>query len=85
MPLWNLTHEKKEELIRKKEEKLQELKDLTLKTPFDLWRADLDEFLAKVRETKHSKLQLFILLHYMISYPVIMFFFVLFCLFSLLV
>ena len=44
MPLWNLTLEKKEEIIRQQKEKNQELNDIQLKTVEQLWLDDLDEF-----------------------------------------
>lgn len=48
MSFWNLTLEKKNELLRKKEEKCTELDILKKKTPADLWIADLDALLQKV-------------------------------------
>lgn len=48
MSFWHLTLEKKNELLRKKEEKCTELDILKKKTPIDIWTADLDEFLIKV-------------------------------------
>lgn len=48
MSFWNLTLEKKNELLRKKEEKCAELEILKKKTPIDIWNEDLDEFLIKV-------------------------------------
>ncbi|KAK3929880.1 DNA topoisomerase 2 [Frankliniella fusca] len=45
MTLWSLTLEKKEELLKKRDDKLQELKDLQRKTPADLWEIDLDALL----------------------------------------
>ncbi|XP_035221967.1 DNA topoisomerase 2-alpha-like [Stegodyphus dumicola] len=44
MTLWSLTREKKEELLKKRDEKLKELEDLKCKSPSDLWRNDLKEF-----------------------------------------
>lgn len=48
MSFWHLTLEKKNELLRKKEEKCTELDILKQKTPSDLWNEDLDAFLEKV-------------------------------------
>jgi DNA topoisomerase-2 len=48
MSFWHLTLEKKNELLRKKEEKCTELDILKKKTPIDIWNEDLDEFLIKV-------------------------------------
>ncbi|KAF8771264.1 DNA topoisomerase 2-alpha like protein [Argiope bruennichi] len=41
MTLWNLTREKKDELLKKRDEKIKELNDLKSKSPSDLWRNDL--------------------------------------------
>lgn len=48
MSFWHLTLEKKNELLRKKEEKCTELSILKKKTPSDLWIEDLDALLEKV-------------------------------------
>lgn len=48
MSFWHLTLEKKNELLRKKEEKCTELDILKKKTPTDIWNEDLDAFLIKV-------------------------------------
>ncbi|XP_046987549.1 DNA topoisomerase 2-like [Schistocerca americana] len=42
MTLWTLTKERKDELLTKRDEKLQEYKILQGKSPSDLWREDLD-------------------------------------------
>ncbi|KAG0090216.1 DNA topoisomerase 2 [Podila epicladia] len=44
MPIWNLTHEKVEELKRERDAKNAELKMLIDKTAHDLWNEDLDSF-----------------------------------------
>lgn len=49
MKLWALTLEKKNELLKKKDEKFQEYEVLKKKSPSDLWNEDLDAFVAKVR------------------------------------
>lgn len=51
MSFWHLTLEKKNELLRKKEEKCTELDILKKKTPSDLWLVDLDALLEKVIKT----------------------------------
>lgn len=51
MSFWHLTLEKKNELLRKKEEKCTELDILKKKTPSDLWIEDLDALLEKVIKT----------------------------------
>ena len=42
MPMWNLTKEKKDELLKKEQEKVHELESLKAKTPEMLWITDLD-------------------------------------------
>jgi len=48
MSFWHLTLEKKNELLRKKEEKCTELDILKKKSPADLWNEDLDALTLKV-------------------------------------
>ncbi|XP_066940662.1 DNA topoisomerase 2-alpha isoform X2 [Macrobrachium rosenbergii] len=48
MAMWNLTKEKKDELLKNKDKKNHELNCLKVKTPEDLWNADLDEFSAQL-------------------------------------
>lgn len=48
MSFWHLTLEKKNELLRKKDEKCTELDILMKKSPSDLWIEDLDALLEKV-------------------------------------
>lgn len=48
MKLWSLTLEKKNDLLKKRDEKQAELDILKKKTPSDLWQIDLDALLAKV-------------------------------------
>lgn len=48
MNMWMLTKEKKDELLKKRDEKLQEMKTLKNKSPSDLWKEDLDHFLKEV-------------------------------------
>jgi len=48
MSFWHLTLEKKNDLLRKKEEKCTELDILKKKTPADLWTEDLDALSLKV-------------------------------------
>lgn len=50
MTMWTLTLERKEELINKKNQKVQELEDLRMKTPGDIWTDDLKALREKVRE-----------------------------------
>lgn len=48
MPIWNLTMEKKEEILRQQKQKGDELKALKAKTHLRLWKDDLDQFLAEL-------------------------------------
>jgi len=48
MSFWHLTLEKKNDLLRKKEEKCTELDILKKKSPADLWTEDLDALSLKV-------------------------------------
>ena len=48
MPLWNLTKEKKDALLKDRDEKAEELYQLRKKTKEDLYLDDLDEFLVKL-------------------------------------
>ncbi len=52
MPLWSLTQERKEDLLKKKDDKHKELNVLRAKSKEDLWTSDLDEFLAKLDEVE---------------------------------
>jgi DNA topoisomerase-2 len=48
MTMWTLTKEKKDELLKKRDDKLAELAALQGKTPATLWKEDLDAFLQEV-------------------------------------
>ncbi|XP_045623508.1 DNA topoisomerase 2-alpha isoform X1 [Procambarus clarkii] len=48
MAMWNLTKEKKDELLKKRDEKTQEVTVLKNKSPDDLWNADLDKFMEEL-------------------------------------
>ena len=48
MTMWTLTKEKKDELLKKRDDKLAELKILQSKSPSALWKEDLDAFLQEV-------------------------------------
>jgi DNA topoisomerase-2 len=45
MPMWSLTEEKIDELIKQMNAKKQEHDALYKRHPFDLWNEDLDAFL----------------------------------------
>ena len=48
MSMWNLTLEKKEEILKKRDEKQQELKKVEGTTKEDMWGKDLDDFLTNL-------------------------------------
>ena len=50
MPLWSLTYEKVEELLKQKEEKEKELANLLKTTKEKMWVNDLDEFLIALEK-----------------------------------
>ena len=50
MAMWSLTLERKEELLRKKQEKKKELDKLNSTSKEDMWRADLKEFVKNLDE-----------------------------------
>lgn len=52
MAMWSLTAEKKEELLRKKDDKQKELDDLRKTSKEQLWERDLEEFLTKLDEVE---------------------------------
>lgn len=47
MPIWNLTMEKIDSLLKEKSEKESQVKILIDQTILDLWRTDIDSFLAR--------------------------------------
>ena len=55
MPMWNLTQEKIDELCKKRDEKRQELDELKATSKEELWRRDLQEFLAKLDEVEEGE------------------------------
>ena len=60
MPLWNLTLEKKEEILKQQQEKNTELKNIQMKSCEQLWLDDLDEFkveLERVEEQEKADLE----------------------------
>jgi hypothetical protein len=52
MTMWTLTKEKKDELLKKRDDKLLELKILQAKTPSLLWKEDLELFTKEVGSEK---------------------------------
>lgn len=55
MPMRSLTHEKKEELLKKRDAKMKEYNILLKKSPSDLWREDLDQFLAQLLQIEEEE------------------------------
>ncbi|XP_061378128.1 DNA topoisomerase 2 [Danaus plexippus] len=55
MSMWMLTKEKKDELLKQRDQKLTELETLKAKTPAMLWREDLDSFLIKLDEVEEQE------------------------------
>ena len=59
MPMWNLTQEKKDAIVKNRDERQQELKRLKATTKEDMWRTDLEEFLTKLDPLLSSFPQIF--------------------------
>ncbi|KAK2724992.1 DNA topoisomerase 2-like [Artemia franciscana] len=57
MPMWSLTKEAKDELLKKRDEKRQELEILRGKAPADLWREDLDLFLKELDKFEAKQIE----------------------------
>ncbi|CAB0028142.1 unnamed protein product [Trichogramma brassicae] len=55
MTMWSLTKEKKDELLKQKDEKLAELHRLQARTPLSLWKEDLDNLLAELNKTEEKE------------------------------
>ncbi|XP_032783705.2 DNA topoisomerase 2 isoform X2 [Daphnia magna] len=55
MPMRSLTYEKKEELLKKRDIKMKEYDILLKKTPADLWREDLDNFLVQLQDLENAQ------------------------------
>ena len=55
MPMRSLTYEKKEELLRKRDVKMQEYDILLKKSPADLWREDLDALMKMMVELEEAE------------------------------
>jgi len=53
MPIWNLTMEKKDEILKQQKNKADELGRLKAKTPNQLWLDDLEEFKSELQ--KHEQ------------------------------
>ncbi|XP_048487438.1 DNA topoisomerase 2 isoform X1 [Plutella xylostella] len=57
MSMWMLTKEKKDELLKQRDQKLAELNALKQKTPTMLWREDLDALLEKLEDVEEKERQ----------------------------
>ncbi|XP_017879111.1 DNA topoisomerase 2 isoform X2 [Ceratina calcarata] len=55
MTLWSLTKERKDELLRNRDEKIAELKRLQAKTPMSLWKDDLQQLLDKLNDIEEKE------------------------------
>lgn len=55
MPMWNLTKGKMEELSKERDKKEEELSDLRATSKEELWRRELQEFLAKLGEVEEAE------------------------------
>lgn len=54
MTMWSLTKEKKDDLLRQRDEKITELKRLQVRTPISLWKEDLDNLLAELNKARFA-------------------------------
>lgn len=52
MTMWSLTKEKKDDLLRQRDEKVAELKRLQARTPISLWKEDLDNLLSELNKVR---------------------------------
>ncbi|XP_017797949.1 PREDICTED: DNA topoisomerase 2 [Habropoda laboriosa] len=55
MTLWSLTKERKDELLRQRDDKLLELKRLQARTPISLWKEDLDNLLNELNRLEEKE------------------------------
>ncbi|CAD5115354.1 DgyrCDS4334 [Dimorphilus gyrociliatus] len=55
MPIYNLSREKKEEFLKKKKDKEVELNTLKKKSPKDLWREDLNDFIEELEKVEEKE------------------------------
>ncbi|XP_071449060.1 DNA topoisomerase 2-alpha [Hetaerina americana] len=56
MTMWSLTKERKDELLKKKEDKQQEYRILQATTPSQIWRTDLDNLLEMLDQVEAKEL-----------------------------
>ncbi|KAK7872076.1 hypothetical protein R5R35_004560 [Gryllus longicercus] len=55
MQMWSLTLERKNELLKQRDERLKEYEHLKKKSPESMWREDLDALLAKLKEVEEQE------------------------------
>ncbi|XP_024944592.1 DNA topoisomerase 2 isoform X2 [Cephus cinctus] len=55
MTMWSLTKERKDELLRQRDEKISELKRLQIRTPVSLWKEDLNNFLEELNKIEEKE------------------------------
>lgn len=55
MTLWSLTKEKKDDLLRQRDEKVAELKRLQARTPVSLWKDDLNNLLTELDKVEEKE------------------------------
>ncbi|XP_013787999.2 DNA topoisomerase 2-alpha-like [Limulus polyphemus] len=57
MNLWSLTKEKKDELLKKRDDKRMELQILQKKSPVELWKEDLGNFLNELDKVEQKEIE----------------------------
>ncbi|XP_020282371.1 DNA topoisomerase 2 isoform X2 [Pseudomyrmex gracilis] len=55
MTMWSLTKEKKDDLLRQRDEKMAELKRLQVRTPVSLWKEDLENLLSELNKVEEKE------------------------------
>lgn len=55
MTLWSLTKERKDDILRQRDEKIAELKRLQARTPISLWKEDLDNLLSELNKFEEKE------------------------------
>ncbi|KAL8625295.1 hypothetical protein ACOMHN_030053 [Nucella lapillus] len=55
LPMWCLTKERKDELLKQGESKREELQELRKKSPSDMWNDDLDELIIALDEVEQKE------------------------------
>ncbi|XP_043274245.1 DNA topoisomerase 2 isoform X2 [Venturia canescens] len=57
MTMWSLTKERKDELMKQRDEKMKEVQRLQARTPASLWKEDLDNLLAELNKVEEKELK----------------------------